>query len=169
MQLSSLSIPTKEGVFGPELLLNSRTGRACFRLHDGTLIGEFPSKPITNAFLVWVDAPVLVVSEGVEDDCERAVAEQLRQLLAAPKLSIVFNKGRHPTGHGVLIVCDSSDVGFVSRMAKAEAYVLVQCAWEEDEAIVHVGDERIVFRVSFQEVSAGSYRPVVREVDPQIR
>ena len=123
--------------------------------------GALPSNPITNGFLVWVGVVVLVVSEGVGLEDEARVAEHLRTLLVAPALPIVFNRGRHASGMGVTIACYPSHEHLTPQMAKAEAYVLVERAWEETEAIVHVGARRMSFAVDFRDVGGGRYQPIV--------
>jgi hypothetical protein len=82
--------PAHEGVFGPEIWLNAVSGAACLRYDDGTTVGCPPEEPVTNAFVVWLARPVVVVSEGVDAVAVPAVAKELRALLEDPTVPVVF-------------------------------------------------------------------------------
>jgi hypothetical protein len=161
MIMPALPVPTVEGVFGPEVLLNTETGVGCFLDDEGVPSGALPGPPSTNAFLVWVGRAVLVVSDGVREEHRSVVAHTLRQRLHAAQLPIVFSQRAHAADGGTSIAVDAAGVQ-ASELARAEAYALVQLAWEEDVITVRVAGDVHRFEVSFVETQQSNYRPVVR-------
>jgi hypothetical protein len=159
-----LKSPTKEGVYGPEILLNCVSGQACLRFEDGTTRGNAPGPPCTNAFFVWVGRPVIVVSEGVQAPCTAAVAESLRTLAGAPDVPVVFNLGRLDGKDGVRVISVPASSNPRPDLARAEAYVMVQCAWHEGGALAVELDGRLFnVRIEFRQTEAGGYFPHVME------
>jgi hypothetical protein len=158
MKLRDIPAPSVEGVYGPECLLNSQTGEGCLRDDAGQLVGSMPSAPITNAFLVWVGMPVLVVSQGVAQADSERVADRLRERFDAPDLPVIFDRGRrtHGAGH---IVHSEAQAAATEELARAEGYALVQLAWEEDEVTVQMGRDVFSFDVRFVETGPGDFRP----------
>lgn len=155
------SEPEREGVFGWEILLNVRSGDSCLRSTDGVFHGPMPEEPRTNAFVVWVGRPVVVVSEGVRPQDFESVATALRQVVGADKAPVVFSLGRTGTNHvRAEAVCDRVVTG--RELARAEAYVLVQCAWVEHKTIVvELGKQSFELEVEFKEMVDGRLGPVI--------
>lgn len=148
-------------MFGPEILLNCRSGAACIRADDGQLCGTRPDLPVTNAFAVWVGSPVIVVSEGVGGSDAAVVASALREVVALGDVSVVFNRERLSASK-VRAIADRRSTVAGRDIARAEAYVLVECAWvEADMVSVELDGESFDFRVRFEPGVAGRFTPVV--------
>src|ERR1700689_359563 len=88
------SAPEREGVFGPEIVISAVSGLGCLRLEDGSVVGGPPSAPSTNAFVVWLGRPIVVVSEGVQVRDAPLVATGLRELLDDANVPVVISLGR---------------------------------------------------------------------------
>lgn len=153
-----------EGIFGPEIVLNTVSGRGCVRRDDGVLVGELPPPPMTNAFLVWLGRPVVVISEGVSLANLPAVAEALRNLLgAAASVPVVASMGRLGGAGGWRAASHNPGSCPDRDLARAEAYVLVQAGWNEGTPMrVELHGGLFSFGVEFREGPAGRYHPVVK-------
>jgi hypothetical protein len=160
MQRDPLMNPSKNGVFGAEIVLNTRTGHACFRSKEGSVIRAPPEPPTTNAFFVWVGRPVIVVSEGVSAEDADDVANALRGFVGEEHIPIVFNLGRSDVSDARVMASGSSCS--LRELALAEAYALVQCAWLEAERLrVEVDGRLFDFRVEFLPEADGKYVPFI--------
>lgn len=154
--------PTHDGVFGPEIILDSMTGHCCFKSDDGKLVGNVPERPTTNAFVVWLGHPVIVVSEGVQHANLPTVAAGLRNLLQDRTLPVVVSLGRRTGEAYVRAISDNPTSHLDRELARAEAYVLVQCAWDENEILrVALDDNLFEFRVEYRRESHGQFFPQV--------
>lgn len=154
--------PAREGVlWGYDIVLDVRSGLAWLRTADGDVRGTMPSGPKTNAFLVWVSRPVVVVSEGVALADFETVAEALRDIVGLGSLPVVFDRGRTgPDSVRAMAWCDPSTTR--GEVARAQAYVMVQCAWYEDERItVELDGQTFGFEIRFERAETGVYWPVV--------
>jgi hypothetical protein len=155
--------PQKEGVFGPEVLLNSTSGQGCLRFSDGTIRGPMPEPPSTNAFLVWLGYPVLVVSEGVRDADVSGVAHELRKSVGGPSIPVVVTLGPLESGKGARALTDNPSARPRRDLARAQAFVLVQCSWDEGPRInVELDGEVYDFFVEFRESADGTFTPAVQ-------
>jgi hypothetical protein len=162
MKIDYFETQSKEGVFGPQIVLNALSGHSCLRFEDGKVIGNSPDAPMTNAFLVWVGWPVIVVSEGVRAEDLPDVAKQLRKAVHADTIvPVVATTGRLADGTGARAVSDNPNLRARRDLAKAQAYVEVQCAWAEEMITIEMDDERFKFLVMFRQVSPGRYSPLV--------
>lgn len=154
--------PAREGVlWGWDIVLDARSGLAWLRTADGDVRGTMPSGPKTNAFVVWVGRPVVVVSEGVEPSAFEAVAGALRDIVGLGGVSIVFDRGR--AGLGAVRAMAHCDPLVARReVARAQAYVMVQCAWYEGERItIELDGQAFGFEIRFERAERGVYWPVV--------
>jgi hypothetical protein len=163
MRSHSFGEPAGEGVFGPELLLNAASGAGCLRLEDGELVGELPDAPSTNAFLVWIGRPVIVVSEGVRALDLPVVAGRLRSLVGlGPSVPVVASLGRLPDGSGTRAVGDNPDACPDRELARAETYVQMQCGWDESERMtVELNGRPFVLTTRLRRDPGGRYTPLV--------
>lgn len=154
MRLEFGETPAHEGVFGPEIWLNAVSGAACLRYDDGTTVGCPPEEPVTNAFVVWLARPVVVVSEGVDAVAVPAVAKELRALLEDPTVPVVFLLRR------ARAMSDGTGVCSDRELARAEAYVRVQAGFEEHERIVvELDGQSYAFRLAFLTDGSRAFRP----------
>jgi hypothetical protein len=161
MRSEFLNAPKQNGVFGAEILLNVRSGRGCLRADDGALLGAAPEGPATNAFVVWVGRPVIVVSEGVDSGDVVVVGSALRDLVGSDDAPVVFSLER-VAANGVRAITDRALANFEREIAKAEAYVLVQCGWVEAESIrVELDGQAFEFRVNFELGADGKFGPAI--------
>jgi len=150
-----------EGVFGPMILLNGKTGTACARLADGSLLGEPPLGANTNAFCVWSSGFTIVVSTGVQADAFDRVATALRELTERPTVPIAFILEQEPRGVERATV-NAVEVYSRRDIAKAIAYVQVQCSWNEGPEVgVVIADESFTFHLRFVAGDGGRLRPVL--------
>jgi hypothetical protein len=166
-----------EGVFGPEVVLNARSGVFCLRSLEWSAIAELPaapltnasmvtidelpSAPLTNAFMVWIGFPVLIVSEGVQRADVAAVAARLREGLEAPELPVCFAISRDQQ-RVQTVVSDNPALRPPRELARAEVYVQAQMAWEEAElVVVHLDGQRFELRLGMVPVGDGTYTPLV--------
>jgi hypothetical protein len=119
---------------------------------------------MTNAFLVWLGRPVVVISGGVSLADLPAVAEALRSLLgAAASVPVVAGMGRLDGEDGWRAASDNPGSCPDRLLARAEAYVLVQAGWNEGTPLrVELDGEEFSFGVEFREAPAGRYHPVVK-------
>ncbi len=153
--------PNRLGVFGPEIVLNVTSGRACLRVDD-SLVAPLPDSPTTNAFVVWVGRPVIVVSEGVRPSDAEIVASRLREFVEIDDAPVVFSCGRSGEVARIMSAYAPSNLG--RELARAEVYVLVQCAWTEAEFVsVNVDGQVFVFRVEFVRQQDGSFFPLISD------
>jgi hypothetical protein len=153
--MSSLTA-SKNGVFGAEIVLNTRSGQACLRSDYGSVTGA-PPPPLTNAFFVWVGRPVIVVSEGVGTEDVDRIANALRSFVGVEHIPILFDLGRNAVGR-VCAMASPASAGLLRELALAEAYVLVQCAWSEaDRLRIEVDGRGFDFRVEFHRELDGSF------------
>lgn len=160
------NLPADEGVFGPEIVVDVQSGDAALRLDDGTIVGTHSGASSTNAFSVWVGQVVLVVSEGVTEAAFAHVAGGIRKTLGTDKLPIAFT---HASGADRTSAAATSDVTVPiadRELARAVAYVMVQCAWNEGPTLhVRMNGQAFIFRLEFKEVGPSQYVPVVSPVD----
>jgi hypothetical protein len=155
------SAPEREGVlWGWDIVLAVRSGQAWLRTADGEVRGTMPSGPKTNAFVVWVGRSVIVVSEGVEPGDFGAVAEALRDVVGLGSVPVLFDRGR--AGVGAVRAVAHGDPSTARReVARAQAYVMVQCAWYEGAGItVELDGQTFGFEIRFER-GEGGYWPVV--------
>ncbi len=153
--------PGREGVFGPELGINAVSGVGCLRFEDGRVAGDPPGAPSTNAFVVWLGRPIVVVSEGVQEKDAPIVTAGLRELLDEANLPVVISLGR-TGGQGPARAITVGADGYDRELARAEAYVLVQAAWiETDTLTIELNGRLFVFRVEFRTASDGRLTPHV--------
>jgi len=146
--MNPLERPGDEGVFGPAVVLNSRSGEGCLWSQDGVVVGRMPSPPLTNAFVVWLGWPAIVVSEGVPPAALAVVARGLRELLETPGAPVLISLGKLPTGDGSRMLSDNPAGRPARDLARAEAYVAVQCGWFEGDAMtVDLDGERFELRL----------------------
>ena len=150
--------PTREGIFGPEILINATSGIGCLRLDNGTLIGPAPEPPSTNAFVIWLGRPIVVVSEGVQIGNVSRVAAGLRQIIGDTNVPVVVSLGR-VAGRAHAIV--DGAVSHVEReLARAEAYALVQAGWVEAEKIpLELNGQSFDFQFAFRPGEEGTFIP----------
>ncbi|MDX2055401.1 MAG: hypothetical protein SFV15_23570 [Polyangiaceae bacterium] len=135
-----------EGVFGPEILLSTVTGKA-YRRSESDDAQTASSERLTNAFCVWASTLVLVVSSGVEPILFPTAAESLRNIVGDPGVPILFMLGDSGVERAVSDVKASTSR---KQLAKALAYVRVQCAWHDGpELSVVVDDTEFRFQVAF--------------------
>ncbi|HEY2407233.1 MAG TPA: hypothetical protein VGI10_14585 [Polyangiaceae bacterium] len=151
-----------EGVIGPEILLNPASGHACLRMDDGSLRGQSPEAPYTNAFVVWLGYPVAVISAGVAPVDLSSVAQELRRALEHESLPIVANQGRLPSGDGARCISFNPGQLPARELARAEAYVLAQRGWEEGQINVELDGQPFVFELEFQANADGNFMPRIR-------
>ncbi|WP_394834466.1 hypothetical protein LVJ94_49020 [Pendulispora rubella] len=155
-------VPASEGIFGPEILLNAVSGVGCLRFEDGKVIGRRPEVPVTNAFVVWLGRPIVVVSGGVEPENVPRVAKELRLLLEDLTVPVVVCVPRDSAQSSARAISDIA-VSYIDReLARAEAYVRVQAAWEEGDRIeIELDGRPYSFRLEFRAGGAGGLVPHV--------
>jgi hypothetical protein len=152
--------PTHEGIFGPEILINVESGVGCLRLADGKTAGFIPEPPRTNAFAVWLQRPIVVVSEGIDVTNASRVAAGLRQLLEQADLPIVFSLGRGVGSAHARAVADNAVPHIERELARAAAYTSVQAGFfEESEFRIELDGRLFSFSVAFRPVVGGTSWP----------
>lgn len=146
------------------ILLNTTTGRAAL----STLARKGPDfqPPLTNAFVTMVERPVLVACEGIAPENAEPVARGLRAFLESEAVPVVFCLSRAGAIH---MRCLSPGLPIADEpiAARAVAYVLVRCAWLEDEQIaIELNGRPYRFRLRFDRASGREYLwyPVVEPV-----
>lgn len=155
-----LRAPELEGVFGPLLWVDASAGRVWQEGSAGQDTPELGSG--TSVLLIWVGAPVAVVSLGVSDEDRAAVARAVRAFLRRPEASVVFELGWLPQKEGTSIAVEALDAVSRRELARAEAYALVQARWFEGESVaVELGAERFVFAVRTALDTSGRVRSIV--------
>jgi hypothetical protein len=155
LAVDAIPVPPCDGVYGPMYVVNAIDGRC-----------SVASPPLTNAFLVWVGFPVLVVSAGVARADWAAAAARIRTDLAAPDLAIVFASASvdltRPTVH-----VDAPLRHSVVDLARAEALVILQCTFLETDAIdVDVDGVLVGLACDHEVLSDGGWWPRVRPRSP---
>jgi hypothetical protein len=154
--------PSRDGVWGPEIVVNAVSGDAQLRFNDGRVLGTPPPEPVTNAYMVWLGAPVIVISEGVRAEAIHTVASRLRAWLGLDNVPVVVSMEHLQGGIGTRILVDSPTYWEPRELARAEVYALVQCAWVEAEHVrVQLDGAEFGFDVRLKQLADGRYWPEV--------
>jgi hypothetical protein len=155
-----MSKPKREGIYGSEIVLGANSGEV---LRVGDEVFATSSETTTNAYHVWVGAPVLVVSQGVERARVANVAGRLRDFLGVPHLAAVVELGWLPGHDGVIGVSDDNSGVARRDLARAQAYALVQGSWFERERVLISLDEEVFdLKLAFEALEDGTFCPVIQ-------
>ena len=148
-----------EGVFGPEIVVGTATGEVQLRWLDGRIFGNVPQHPITNAYLVHLTAPVVVVSQGVQPDDAPKVAMRMRAQLGLADIPVLFNQGIFKGGPGTRVLAHHSGTWPSRELARAEAYVLAQRALVEAKKLtIQLGTEEFHFELRVRQLANSGFR-----------
>lgn len=169
MRSEFAALGSEPGVQGPPIVVNQSTAE--IRLADLSTVVPSESASLGGlvlAHVVWVGRFVCVVSAGVPQGRRGRLAARLRAFLAAPALPLVFTLSPRPDERPCVAVSvqDTSCQAESVDLARAQAFVLVQCAWlETPDVLVQLDSEEYRFLLEFSRREVGM-SPVLTLIHP---